>query len=555
MLNGLESMKANRIIALIFLLCGTSSFAQQTVGLFEYNNTMSEGYTLFAPSRSDSVFLIDNCGNQQYLWATDYTPGGAVYLLEDGTLIHNCKFDNGSPISAGGAGGRIEAINPNQTIAWEFNYSNDTVRHHHGSEVLPNGNVLLIAWELVENNDAILAGRDPSTLGLDGLWPEHIIEYDPVADAIVWEWHTWDHMIQDHDPSMANYGVVEDHPELFDLNYNRNSNINADWQHWNSLDYNADLDQIIVSSPFWNEVYIIDHSTTTAEAASHSGGDSGKGGDILWRWGNPRAYGAGDTTDQQLFFQHDAHWIDAGLPNEGKIMLFNNGQGRTPVEYSTVEILEPSILPDGSYEMAVDGTFLPAGMTYTYTAPNPTDFYSKIVSGAQQLPNGNILIDEGNQGRFFEIDANDNIVWEYVNPVTDSILEQGEVIPGTSNLNNMVFRIYRYAPDYAGLSNLSLTNQGPIELNPSPSNCTVSVDELDEDRLVLYPNPADEIIIILNAQEQSEYEIVDAGGRVVMSGDLLTNQVYVGELNAGVYFLQVKSPQDGISARFTLLKK
>ena len=84
-----------------------------------------------------------------------------------------------------------------------------------------------------------------------------------------------------------------------DINYLGNQPTGvADWMHANAVDYNEDLDQIMISAREFNEVWIIDHSTSTAEAASHSGGMYGKGGDLLYRWGNPEAYGRGDSTDR-----------------------------------------------------------------------------------------------------------------------------------------------------------------------------------------------------------------------------------------------------------------
>src|SRR5213078_1927187 len=122
-------------------------------------------------------------------------------------------------------------------------------------------------------------------------------------------WRVWDHLIQDADKEKKNFGDVAKHPERIDINFNAGGGKgggNQDWTHTNALSYRADLDQIMMSVPSLNEVWIIDHSTTTAEAASHKGGKSGKGGDLLYRWGNPRAYAAGTRKDQTLFAQHNA---------------------------------------------------------------------------------------------------------------------------------------------------------------------------------------------------------------------------------------------------------
>ena len=46
------------------------------------------------------------------------------------------------------------------------------------------------------------------------------IEPVPPDDArIVWEWHLWDHLVQDVDPEKPGYGSIADHPELMDINF------------------------------------------------------------------------------------------------------------------------------------------------------------------------------------------------------------------------------------------------------------------------------------------------------------------------------------------------
>jgi len=395
-----------------------------------------DGYNLFAPMGSATTYLMDNDGNTVHSWTSDYRPGVSVYLLEDGTLLRTASTGD-TTFNAGGAGGRVERFDWDGARQWKFEYLSDQYRLHHDIEMLPNGNVLMIAWEMKTEAEALAAGRNPSLLA-DELWPDHIIEVAPTGTSggtIVWEWHVWDHLVQDYDASKENYGVVGDHPELIDVNYALNSA--SDWNHTNSIDYNEGLDQIVLSVHNFSEIWVIDHSTTTSQAAGHSGGNSGKGGDLLYRWGNPQAYGSGTSADQQLFVQHDARWIETGLPGEGNILVFNNGQGRPEGDYSSVDEIVPPINSDGSYARTTGSAYGPTEPTWSYTATPSTDFYAQNISGAQRLPNGNTLICQGPDGLFFEVTANGENVWEY---------EYGGAI----------FRVNRFSPYYAGFDGSGL---------------------------------------------------------------------------------------------------
>jgi uncharacterized protein DUF1566/arylsulfotransferase ASST/beta-agarase/YXIM esterase-like protein len=409
-----------------------------------------EGYNLFSLLGTTTAYFMDNNGNYVHSWDTDYTPGNSMYFLENGQLLYTGGVHN-TTFRADGAGGIIQLIDWDGTVTWEYEYSSTTHLQHHDVEMLPNGNVLMIAWQMKTEAEALAAGRDPSLLDAGELWPGSIIEVQPTGPTtgdIVWEWHGWDHLVQDYDPTKANYGVVADHPELIDLNY---APINeADWFHSNAVDYNAGLDQIVLSIHSFSEFWVIDHSTTTAEAAGHTGGNSGKGGDLLYRWGNPQTYGAGTAADTQLFHQHDVEWIGAGLPGEGNILAFNNGLGRPGDDYtSIVEIVTP-VNPDGSYTLAAGSAYGPAAPVWTYTADPPTDFYASYISGAQRLPNGNTLTCVGADSYLFEVTASGETVWEYqvVEPDPD---------------RNAVFRVERYAPSYAGFDGTPLDDEGAFE--------------------------------------------------------------------------------------------
>ena len=415
---------------------GSDASGETTETIETTDSSIYEGYMLLAPLQSTSTYLIDTDESIVKTWTSSYQPGNVAYLQDDGTLLRTGKVSNGNRfVDTGGAGGIVEKIDWDNTVSWSYQLADDNECLHHDVEELPNGNILMIAWEYKTATEAEAAGRNPGLLADAELWPDKIIEVDPATDTIVWQWNVWDHLVQDYSDVQANYGTVADHPELIDLNYVDLPSGTADWNHFNSVDYNAELDQIIISVHGFDEFWVIDHSTTTAEAASHTGGDYGKGGDILYRWGNPAAYGASGT--HEFYGQHDVQWIPTGTPGAGNILVFNNGQGRPEGNYSSIEEIVPDINADGSYSVTMAQAFSPSSPLWTYQAPTPTDFYGSNISGAQRLENGNTFICNGPTGYIFEVSNDGTIVWTYQN--TD----------GTA-----VFRVFKYSYDYSGILQL-----------------------------------------------------------------------------------------------------
>jgi formylglycine-generating enzyme required for sulfatase activity len=455
--------------------------AGRTVGVMLNTPQACPGYTLFAPKHHTMTYLLDNEGRAVHRWDSQYEPGQSVYLLENGHLLH-CCFTKNKGFTSGGEGGRLEEFDWDGNLVWEFEYSSDQYLSHHDIKPLPNGNVLVLAVEKKSYEECVAAGFDPRMLRDQQLFPEHFIEVQPTrpkGGKIVWEWHVWDHLIQDNDASKAGFGTIAEHPELIDVNCNGRP-VPAFWNHGNSIAYNAQLDQIILSARGCNEIWVIDHSTTTEEAAGHSGGRSGKGGDLLYRWGNSAAYRRGTADDRQLFQQHDAQWIPEGSPGAGHILIFNNGLDRG---YSTVEEIVPPLGSDGKYSLAPGKPFGPDAPVWRYQAKNPTEFYSSEISGAHRLPNGNTLICAGVRGTFFEVTPSGETVWQYVNPVVhNGILAQGEKsgLDHRGHNWNAVFKIHRYPTDYAGLVGRDLTPLGPIEQPASLAGKTGFADQAPE---------------------------------------------------------------------------
>ena len=431
-----------------------------------------EGFTLIAPLRSHDTLLLDMQGEVVHRWTSELPPGNSAYLLDDGTLLR-CAREPGAPVfEGGGQGGRVQLLAPDGALLWDFDYASEEHLQHHDVAPLPNGNVLLIAWERKTRDEAIAAGRDPAQIGERGLWPDFLVEIEPVrpdGGVVVWEWHAWDHLIQDFDPEKANFGDVAAHPERIDLNADhrdqpplsaaerrrlreleqemrglgytggggggdddeeaenddderggpgrrgqRGRPRGGDWLHTNSVDRDPARDLIVLSLRELSEIWIIDHSTTTAEAAGSTGGRHGHGGDLLFRWGNPRTYGAGAADERRLFVQHDASFVPAGSPGAGHVLVFNNGEGRPGGQYSSVDEIALPYEEGRGFVRAEGAAWPPAAPVWSYVAPQPESLFSAFISGAQRLANGNTLICSGAQGRLLEVRPGGEVVWEYL---------------------------------------------------------------------------------------------------------------------------------------------
>ncbi len=493
-----------------------------------------ETYTLYNTTSSTTSRLIDYNLNLVKTWTFTRPPSASMpYLVQPDSTIFRAQTVSHPSMMGGGFGGNIQKMSWSGTILWNYTAYGTNYQQHHDIEPMPNGNVLFIAWERKTNTEARAMGRVSIT---GEMWPDMVIEVNPTNNTVVWEWHFWDHMIQDVDAGKPNYGVVRDHPELLDINFG--PVFGGDWMHCNAVDYNAELDQIILSSHNLSEIYIVDHSTTTAEARGHTGGRSGMGGDLLYRWGNPQAYDRGTSANQRFYVVHGVNWIRPGLPGAGNVLLFNNGDrsGITGDSSSVEEIVTPRT--GYTYYIHPDSAFGPLQPIWVYSAG--TSFYSNHLAGAFRLSNGNTFICEATRSRLLEVNPANQIVWSF-------------------STGSEVANAKRYDFSMTGVKEEAMSNEQramSLRIEPNPCrNKTVMRWTRDVGRNRSEPSGSQ--------RQEARLRIYDVSGRVVKSFPITNKQLPVtirwnvcdpqgAALPAGVYFVNL-SVSNG-SARLTETK-
>jgi hypothetical protein len=457
---------------------GPSTHFDTPPGLRVNAREAAPGYVLYSPLKSGTTYLIDRDANVVHSWESEYAPH-SLYLLDDGRLLRPGRDPDDEHFEAGGAMGILQMFSWEGELIWEWKLSDSQRILHHDVEPLPNGNLLAIAWERKTPDEARAVGRRADWIPEGGLWPEILMEIGPILPdkaRIVWEWHLWDHLVQDLDPALPNYASPMDRPERIDINAgsgprevdpaelaqlkalgyvpdDAEEDVTGDFIHLNAIDWNEELDEIVLVAPQLGEIWILARPRSSEEAA-------GPGGDLLYRWGNPEAYGRGKASELRLFYPHDAQWIPPGYPGAGRLTIFNNGYERPDGDYSSIEEIAPPLASDGSYMRDADGTWGPREAAWTYTAPQRESFFASYISGAHRLENGNTFITSGEEGRLFEVTPDGRTVWEYANPYTGNLTDSdGSPLWGDEEdyeeyeiPSHAVFRAQKIPPDHPGLA-------------------------------------------------------------------------------------------------------
>jgi Arylsulfotransferase (ASST) len=394
------------------------------------------GTTIYRPDRADNCYVvfgsldgktrvIDMDGNEVHRWDKGGFPSEildpAVTGGQKGHLL--VQLANGKFSSQIFANRRIGELDWNGTLLWQWGAQapGGAARQNHDWSRLPDGNTLIIA-----SVQHVVPRISPKPID-----DQRIEEIAPGGD-IVWQWTAGDHL--------GELGLTREGVDLLGKAFANGSSgfgfltIN-DMQplgpnKWfNAGDVRFNPENIMIDSREASFIAIIDKESgkiVWRMGPNYIGGTAGEGKGFFrpeLRLKVPRPF---DRTSGQ----HDAHLIPEGLPGAGNLLVFDNegASGYPPIRLAEMQ---------GSRVLEIDP--IEEEIVWQYTSIDSDgpvwDFFSSFISSARRLPNGNTLIDEGMNGRFFQVTPKGEIVWEYVNPYFGTLDIGGRMVS-----TNMVYR-------------------------------------------------------------------------------------------------------------------
>jgi hypothetical protein len=555
-------MKKNLLISAFlfyaFSISAQESFITKTETKYWDNANAYNGYTLFGTG--GTTYLIDMEGHLIHTWKIGTNPR----FTDNGTLLDAV---GGNPSNQNS----WKELDWNGNTVWQYTESRTGYYPHHDfakiyNPKLGDSTFIYIANKDLTSQQCLDAGCDVAN-NYTGAQMDVIVEVD-MQGNVIWQWSFFDHVVQDLYPAKtATYGVIKDNPGKIDLNM-RGNPVKSDWMHCNSLDYNQNLDLIVINSVH-GEFYVIDHGNTftKGDATGSIALAASAAGDFLYRFGDPAKYDQGDPPSvldnwekatsghKQMGGAHDIQWIKSGLPGAGNFLIFNNAQNLfelTPQSYileinpflnssgtNTGKFVNPpsagyNVVNSPDKNLMKEKKNVSKQIVWRFSSKNNTSFFSTIGSSAQRMPNGNTFICAMNDGHFFEVDPADTlVVWEYVNPITRDGIKKVKV--DNYPTYNAAFRAYRYTSDHPALKNQDLTagktitGADPDYFKPADLNSIIEIGHSSNTSSNLgrnYPNPFNANTTIpfeLNASKRVMLKIYNTSGTEIT---VITNKVY-----------------------------
>jgi hypothetical protein len=327
--------------------------------------------------------------------------GDRVWLIDRlGNILHDWKPDyrpihadllpNGNVLYTGlVGGGPLTDFEGAGGIVQEVDRDGNVVwehqepYQHHAACRTKAGNTLILKWVKVPPEIAArVQGGDPGTEREGVMWGDAVQEITPEGKA-AWEWTAHEHL----DPDSEKDASCPICPR-------------SEWTHADAVIEMPD-DGVLVSLMETHTLAVVDK----------------KAGDITWRWGGPGG---------ELAHQHSPQLLD-----NGNILVFDNG-------------LHPRDMAKG-YSRILEISRRSGKIVWSFGAWPDGRFFSSIMGDCQRLANGNTFVCESTTGRLFELSAQGELVWEYVNnlPVQGTVPSKSRSFP--------VYCAYCYGADYSGL--------------------------------------------------------------------------------------------------------
>lgn len=423
-------------------------------GVTRYDPSKAYNSFILFAGGDDITHLVDMDGQEVHRWDYPGFPSGIIDPALVGgqrghVVVELSTMKQDDPAMFKGLpfiyhNKSIGELDWNGTVVWQWgtNAPGGAAQQHHDWARLPNGNTLVLS---------VLVHPLPG-FTLPKLVDEAIYEVTPKGD-IVWRWIAGEHL-DEFGWTPQELALVRATKRINYLTFNDMKPVGPN--HWfDAGDARFSPDNIIVGSRNANFVAIIDKKT----------------GKIVWRLGpdyppdkpGPRKLPA---PINQISGQHDPQIIAEGLPGAGNLLLLDDqgeaGYPPVPLGYGPER---------GSRVLEIDPVTKQIVWEYSATDSGQArwTFDTSFIGDVRRLPNGNTFIDEGMNGRFFQVSPTGEIVWEYVSPYFGT----APFGPGGKKMTtNWVYRGQPVPYDWVPVA----TAHGEVAVVP-PNNATFRVPE------------------------------------------------------------------------------